>query len=189
MVAVVVAASAGGLAALVGALGSLPPSFGAAVVVVQHLDPRRRSMLAAVLARRLRLPVRMAQDGDRVRPGLVLVAPPDRHIRLRPDGTVELSREAPVNFVRPSADPLFESAAASFGPRVVAVVLSGTGSDASAGVRAVHERGGTVLVQDPASAAFAGMPAAAESTGVADAVLPLGAIGPALVGLAGGRQP
>ncbi len=185
---VVVAASAGGIDALAAVLGPLPRSFGAAVVVVQHLDPGRPTALPAVLGRRVAMPVRLADDGDALRPGVVLVAPPDRHIRLRPDGTVALSREPRVNFVRPSADLLFASAAASHGDRVIAVVLTGTGHDASGGALAVHEHGGAVLAQDPVTAAFAGMPAAAIATGCVDAVLALGEIGPAIAALAAERS-
>ncbi len=183
---VVVAASAGGLDALSTVLGALPPDFEAAVVVVQHLDPRHRTLLDTVLGRRTQLPVSLAEEGDCLRPGTVLVAPPDRHLLVNPGGTVGLSRSELVHFVRPSADLLFDSAAGSYGDRVIAVVLTGTGSDGSMGVRAVHQSGGTVLAQDAATSMFFGMPGAAIETGAVDFVLGLDEIGPALIALVGG---
>ena len=183
---VAVAASAGGLDALSTVLGALAPGFEAAVVVVQHLDPRHRTLLDTVLGRRTRLPVSLAEDGDCLRPGTVLVAPPDRHLLVNPGGTVGLSRSELVHFVRPSADLLFDSAAGSYGDRVIAVVLTGTGSDGSMGVRAVHQSGGTVLAQDAATSMFFGMPGAAIETGMVDFVLGLDEIGPALIALVGG---
>ncbi len=139
--------------------------------------------MAQILGRRTALKVREAVEGDRPAPGEVLIAPPDRHLLLNLDGTVSLSQSEMVHFLRPSADLLFESAAASRRDRVIAVVLSGSGSDGAMGVRAVKKMGGTVIVQDEKSAEFAGMPAAAAQTGAADFVLPLEEIPPALVSL------
>jgi two-component system chemotaxis response regulator CheB len=178
---VALAASAGGLKALTGVLAGLPADFPAAVVMVQHLDPRQRSLLAEILGRRTYLSVRQACEGERVQPGVALIAPPDRHLLVNPDGTVSLSQAALVHFVRPSADLLFESVAASYRERAIAVVLSGSGSDGAMGVRAIKKMGGTVIVQDRASAEFFGMPGAAQQTGVADLILPLHEIAPALL--------
>jgi two-component system, chemotaxis family, protein-glutamate methylesterase/glutaminase len=181
---VALAASAGGLKALTIVLAGLPREFPAAIVMVQHLDPRHRSMLSDILGRRTFLGVRQARQDDAVRPGCVLVAPPDHHLLVNPDGTVSLSRAALVHFVRPSADLLFESVAASYRERAIAVVLSGSGSDGAMGVRAIKKMGGTVLVQDE-EAEFGGMPRAAANTGAADLVLPLHLIAPALLDLVG----
>jgi two-component system chemotaxis response regulator CheB len=180
---VALAASAGGLRAISRVLGELPGDFPAAVVVVQHLDPRHRSLMAEILSRATRLDVREAADGDRVRPSAVFIAPPNRHLLATPDGTLSLSRSELVHFVRPSADLLFESVAASYRERAVGVILSGMGSDGAKGVRAIKKTGGTVIVQEPASAEFRGMPDAAQETGSADQVLPLAEIAPALVTL------
>ena len=174
------AASAGGLKALIAVLSVLPEGFPAPILIVQHLHPLYRSRMGEILSRKTPMAVRLANDGDAVRRGAVLLAPPDRHLLVNPDNTVTLSRAELVHFVRPSADLLFESAAGSYGPQVIAVVLSGTGSDGSAGVRAVKESGGTVIVQDDATAEFPGMPQAARRTGRIDFVLPLAEIGPAL---------
>jgi two-component system, chemotaxis family, protein-glutamate methylesterase/glutaminase len=186
---VALAASAGGLKALTSVFAGLPAEFPAALAVVQHLDPRHRSLLAEILGRRTYLGVRQAREGDRLQPGIALVAPPDRHLLVNPDGTVSLSRAALVHFVRPSADLLFESAAASYRDRAIGVVLSGSGRDGSMGVMAIKKMGGKVIVQDENSAEFFGMPGAALETGIADMVLPLHRIAPALIALVSGRVP
>src|SRR5207249_9399487 len=177
------AAAAGGLAAVGAVLSGLPDDFPAALVIVQHLDPRHRSLMADILSRRTKLKVKQAAEGDRLAPGIVYVAPPNRHLLVNSDGSLSLSQTELVHFVRPSADLLFESVAASYKERAIAVVLTGTGSDGSMGVRAIKKTGGTVIVQDEKSSEFFGMPAAAVQTGSVDFVLPLDEITPALVTL------
>lgn len=177
------AASAGGLGALSEVVSGLPKDFGAALVVVQHLDPRHRSLMAGILARHTPLEVKEAKDGDCLHSGVVFIAPPNKHLLVNSDGTLVLTQTELVHFVRPSADLLFESVAASFKERAIAVVLSGTGSDGAMGVQAIKKMGGTVIAQDKASAEFFGMPSAAIETGIVDFVLPLNEIAPALVTL------
>ncbi len=180
---VALVASAGGLAALTAVLSHLPADFPAAVVVLQHVDPSRPSLLAELLGRRSGLPVCEARQGDRLRPGTVLVAPPAHHLLVGPGGVLTLTSTEPVHYSRPSADALLESVAQTFGPRALAVVLTGAGSDGSDGVRAVKQRGGTVIAQDRLTSQSFGMPGAAIRTGCVDAVLPVGEIAPALVQL------
>jgi two-component system chemotaxis response regulator CheB len=177
---VALAASAGGLNALTQVLAALPPEFPAALVVVQHLDPRHRSLMAEILARRTALAVKEAAEGEALRAGCALIAPPNRHLLVNPDHTISLTQTELVHFVRPSADLMFESIAASFKERAIAVVLSGSGSDGAMGVKAIKKMGGTVIVQDSRNAEFAGMPDAALATGLADFVLVLDEIAPAL---------
>lgn len=177
---VAMAASAGGLNALTLVLGALPKEFAVGILVVQHLDPRHRSLMAEILGRRTPLTVMEARHGDRVLPGTVHVAPPDRHLLVDAEGVLTLTHTELVHFVRPSADLLFESTAASFRERAVAVVLSGTGSDGAMGVKAIKKMGGTVIVQDKESSEFFGMPEAALRTGSVDFVLTLAEIAPAL---------
>lgn len=180
---VALVASAGGLAALTAVLSQLPPDFPAAVVVLQHVDPSRPSLLSEILGRRSGLPVREARHGDRLLPGTVLVAPPAYHLVVGPGGGVALTSTEPVHYARPSADSLLESIGRSFGPRAIAVVLTGAGSDGADGVRVVKQAGGTVIAQDrPTSQSF-GMPGAAIRTGCVDAVLPVAEIAPALIHL------
>ena len=182
---VAIASSAGGLRALTAVLSGLTADFPASIAVVQHLDPRHRSLMADILDRQSHLRIAQAEEGDRVRPGAVFIAPPDRHLLVNTDGTLSLSRTELVHFVRPSADLLFESVAASFKDRAIAVVLTGTGSDGASGVQAIKKMGGTVIAQDEGTSEFFGMPGAAIQTGVVDFVLPLKEIGPALTKLIG----
>ncbi|HET7338639.1 MAG TPA: chemotaxis protein CheB [Candidatus Dormibacteraeota bacterium] len=183
------AASAGGVFALTEILGKLPGDFPGIVVVVQHLDPRHRSLMPQIFGRRSNLPVYQAVDGMEVEPGNVYLAPPDRHLLVNRDGTVSLTQTELVNFVRPSADLLFESVAAAYGERAIAVVLTGAGKDGSLGVTAIKKRGGTVIVQDEATSEFFGMPSAAIRTGSVDFVLSIDEIPGALTTLMSGEAP
>jgi two-component system, chemotaxis family, protein-glutamate methylesterase/glutaminase len=177
---IALAASAGGLRALTDVLSALPRDFPVALVVVQHLDPRHRSLMAEILGKRTSLLVKEAREGDALELGCALIAPPNRHLLVNPDRTVSLSQSELVHFVRPSADLLFESTAASYKERAIAVVLSGSGRDGAMGVKAIKKMGGTVIVQDEATSQFFGMPDAAQQTGLADFILPLLEIAPAL---------
>ncbi|MFI7340430.1 chemotaxis protein CheB [Streptomyces sp. NPDC050085] len=180
---ITVAASAGGIHALITLLGGLDAELPVPVLVVQHLDPRHRTVLAEILDRRSPLTVKLAEQDETACPGTVHIAPPDRHLLVGQDGSLTLSRSELVHFLRPSADLLFESAAGAYGERVIAVVLTGTGHDGAMGVDAVKSRGGTVIVQDPQTAEFSGMPEAAVGTGTVDFVLPLEEIPAVLRGL------
>lgn len=186
---VAVASSAGGIVALGQVLGGLPKDFPVPVVVVQHLDPRHRTVIAEVLGRRCKLRVKLGEHEERVGPGWVYVAPPDRHLLVGRGGVLTLSDSELVHFVRPSADLLFESVAGAYGAGAIACVLTGTGSDGAMGVRAVKGRGGTVIAEDPDSAEFRGMPAAAVATGAVDFVLGLAEISSVVGGLVEGRNP
>jgi two-component system chemotaxis response regulator CheB len=186
---VAVASSAGGISALSQLLGALPAGFPVPVLVVQHLDRKHETLLAQVLARRTRLPVKLAEAGERAEAGTVYVAPPNRHLLVGGAGVLNLTDSELVHFVRPSADLLFESVAGAFGARAIACVLTGTGRDGSMGVSAVKSRGGIVIAQDPASAEFDGMPQAAVDSGAVDLVLPLGEIAAVIQDLIGvGRR-
>lgn len=143
----------------------------AAVVAVLHRQPIR-SALADVLVRGSAYPVEEAEDKTPLRPGTVYLAPPDYHLLVEP-AWLSLSTEDPVRYSRPSIDVLLESAAEAFGQRLVAVILTGASDDGTAGARAVHRRGGTVIVQDPKSAEQAVMPRSVIEAGVADRVVPL----------------
>jgi two-component system chemotaxis response regulator CheB len=180
---VAMASSAGGLNALTSILSRLPGDLPAPIVVVQHLDPRHRSLMAGVLSKRTPLRVVEASDGQKLEAGTVYIAPPDRHLLVNADGTLSLTYSELVHFVRPSADLLFESVAASYRERCIGVVLTGTGSDGAMGVKAIGKMGGTVIAQDEASSEFYGMPSAAIETGYVHFVLPLEEISPAIVSL------
>ncbi len=186
---VLLAASAGGLAALSRVLGDLGHGFPVPVVIVQHLDPRHRSLMADILRQRTPLHVVQATEGVKLEPATAYVAPPDEHHLNPSDRTRTLSHSEQVHFFPHSADLLYESGAGAYPGRAIGVVLTGTGSDANMGVRAIAQTGGTVLVQNPATAEFGGMPQAAIDTGAVDFVLDLEEIGPALVSLVEGAPP
>ena len=186
---IVVAASAGGLEPLLALLADLPPTLPAAVVIVQHRPAEGRSMLASVLARRSRLPVVGAEEGQSVQPGTVYVARPDAHLTVTGGGAFSYRDGTKICFVRSSANPLFESAAGVFDGRVIAVVLSGGGADATDGVQAVRSHGGWVIAQDPASARHASMPTAAIATGMVNFVVPSHGLGAAVLSIIAGEVP
>ena len=186
---VAIAASAGGIHALSEVLGGLPVDFPVPVLVVQHLDRRHRTLIAEVLGRRTGMELKLAVDLERARSGVVYVAPPDHHMLVGRGSMLRLTDTELVHFVRPSADLLFESVAGAYGDRAIAVVLTGTGVDGAMGVEAVKTRGGTVIVEDPETAEFSGMPNAAVGAHVVDFVLPLAQIASALRRLVIGDDP
>lgn len=170
---VAIAASAGGLKALTAVLSTLDRDFPAAIVVVQHLYPHHPSHMANLLSHHTALSVKEAAAGDRLLPGRVYIAPPNKHLLVTADYTLCLSDAQLVHFVRPSADLLFESVAASFQTQAIAVVLTGMGSDGAMGVRAIKQMGGKAIAQDQGTSEFFNMPKAAIETGDVDWVVPL----------------
>lgn len=185
---IAIGSSAGGITALGLLLADLAADLPVPLLLVQHLDRRHETVIAEVLQRRSRLRVKLAEDGESAAPGIVYIAPPDRHLLVREGGVLTLTESELVHFVRPSADLLFESVAATYGDRAIACVLTGTGVDGSMGVTAVSDRGGTVIVEDPETAEFNGMPEAAAATGAAAFVLPLDQIASVLDGLVRQRR-
>lgn len=182
---VVLASSAGGIHALLGLLGRLPEDFPVPIVVVQHMSPTFDSQLDEILDRRCRLRVKFAESGERLEAGRVYLAPRNHHVLVGDDRRLRLSRADRVHFSRPAADPLFASAA-RFGPRALAIVLTGQGRDGAEGARLIRAAGGVVITQDEASAVAIDMPRAAR--GSADVVLPLAVIPSALIALAMDRR-
>ena len=180
---IVIGASAGGVEALRTLVYGLPPSFAAAVVIVLHLARSAPSALPAILGRATDLPVTTAQDGDALRPGHIYVAPVDYHVLLL-NGRIRLSRGPSENGHRPAVDPLFRSAALSFGSRVIGVVLSGSRDDGASGMAAIARRGGATIVQDPDDALHSSMPLAAMAATPVDHVLPVAKMGALLSELA-----
>lgn len=178
---VVVGASAGGVQALRVLAASLPADFAAAVCVVLHVGAFK-SNLPELLEAVGPLSAVHAATGDVLKPGRILVAPPDHHLLLE-DGAVLLTRGPKEHHTRPAVDPLFRSAALSFGPRVIGVLLTGGLDDGSAGLQAIKECGGLAVVQDPSEAEDPSMPAAALQAVAVDYCVPLARIPPLLVEL------
>lgn len=169
---VVIGASTGGPIAIREVLAELPPTFPAAVVVVQHMPASFTGVLATQLNHRVGLQVKEAEVGDRLRAGLVLVAPGDQHLLVRPDGSVFLSQAPKIGGHRPSIDVTMQSVAQGFGARANGVVLTGMGEDGAHGLVAIRTRGGKVFVQDAASCVVDGMPQRALEKTAVDCVAP-----------------
>lgn len=181
---IVIGSSAGGVEALQRILQQLPADLGASVAVVQHLAATRDPLLVGLLRRSTALTVGWAEQGESIRHGRVYVAPPDLHL-LFTNGHLHLTRTARESHARPSIDKLFRSAAAVHGSRVIAVLLTGMLDDGVAGLRAIHDAGGVVIVQDPQDAAFPDLPARALLVVPVDETLPLDRIGAALLRIVG----
>jgi two-component system chemotaxis response regulator CheB len=154
---VMIGASAGGVEALRSLVATLPADLPACVLVVLHIPPRASTALPAILGRCAALPTSHAVHGEPITAGRLLIAPPDHHL-LVSDGHVVLSPGPQENGHRPAVDPLFRSAALAYGSRVIAVVLSGTRDDGTAGADAVVRHGGVALAQDPDEAMYEAMP-------------------------------
>lgn len=171
--AICIGASAGGVEALLTLLPALPQRLAAVVFVVIHLPRQTPSLLADIFAPCCALPVVEAVDKLAIEPPAVYVAPPDYHLLIDDGPRVALSVDEPVHWSRPSIDVLFESAAESFGDRLLGIILTGWNRDGAAGLAAVQRAGGMTVVQRPDSAQAAVMPESALAEVDADYVLPL----------------
>jgi two-component system, chemotaxis family, protein-glutamate methylesterase/glutaminase len=154
---VVIGASAGGMEALQKVVSRLPAGLPASVFVVWHLAPGTKTILPSVLTKAGPLPALMPEDGDRIEPGRIYVAPNDHHMLLE-KGTIRVAHGPKENRFRPAIDPLFRSAAYVYGPRVVGVVMTGALDDGTAGLWTIKLRGGTAVVQEPSEALIRAMP-------------------------------
>jgi two-component system chemotaxis response regulator CheB len=159
--AVVIGASAGALDALSQILPRLAPDFPFPIVVVVHVPPDRRSVLAAIFDAKCRLKAIEAEDKEPIEAGVIYFAPPDYHLLIEDGDTIALSNEDQVLFSRPSIDVAFESAADVWGDAVIGIVLTGANQDGATGLKAIADAGGTAIVQDPRQAYARAMPEAA----------------------------
>ncbi|KGM08686.1 chemotaxis protein CheB, partial [Cellulomonas carbonis] len=174
--AVVIGSSTGGPEALSRVLGGLTAALPVPVVVVQHMPPVFTRQLAARLDRIGPSRVTESAGEEELRPGSVLIAPGDRHltlVRSANGARTRLTEDPPVNYCRPAVDVLFRSATQVFGGDLLAVVLTGMGSDGRGGCEDVVAAGGTVLAQDEPTSVVWGMPGAVATAGLAHAVVPL----------------
>jgi two-component system, chemotaxis family, protein-glutamate methylesterase/glutaminase len=185
---VVVGASAGGVEALTRLVQKLPADLAAPILVVLHVAPTGTSVLPSILTRAGSLPARHAEDGMRLQPGCIYVAPPDRHLLVE-DGVSRLDGGPKENGHRPAIDTLFRSAAHQLGTRTIGLILSGVLDDGSAGLRSVRSHGGVAMVQDPDDAFHGGMPQRAIEYAHPDYVLPIDEIASLLPGLVRTEKP
>jgi two-component system CheB/CheR fusion protein len=182
-----IGASAGGLDPLVRFFDNLPKETGMAFVIVQHLSPDFKSLMDELLARHTELPIHLVEDGMLVEPDHVYLIPAKKEM-IMSGGRLLLSDRYRQQELTLPIDVFFRSLAQDCGPRAVAIVFSGGGSDGSRGIRHVHDAGGLVLAQDLESAQFDGMPRAAIDTGIVDHTLPPQDMPRVLVEHAGGRS-
>lgn len=166
---------------MLAAVAGLPPDFGGSVFVVSHIGAYR-SHLPELLSHAGPLPARHPENGESIRPGIVYVAPPDRHLLVIANA-IQLSRGPRQHFTRPAIDPLFRSLAQAFGPRAIGVVLSGTGNDGARGLRDIKDAGGIALIQRPSAALYPDMPRNAARAVRADHIVGLDELARLLVRL------
>jgi len=185
---VVIGASAGGVEVLTRVVRDLPPDLPAAICIVLHISPGSPSMLAHILGRAGTLPCRPARDGERLREGVILVAPPDHHLVIE-DSHARLTVGPRENGHRPAIDVLFRSAAAALDSRVVGVVLTGTRDDGAAGLAVIKNNGGAAIVQDPRDAMYADMPASAIANVSVDAIVPSALVASTIAAMVKGEDP
>lgn len=185
---VVIGSSTGGPRALQAVIPALPRDLKVPVVVVQHMPPAFTATLAQRLNESSNLEVKEAEDGDRLTPGLVLVAPGGRHLEFDISGRAILSDAPPVHGVRPSVDVTLASLLRTYGSRMVGVLLTGMGCDGASGLRAIHFAGGTTIVEDESTCVVYGMPKAAVELCAVDYELPLGHIAMAIVETVAGQS-
>jgi two-component system chemotaxis response regulator CheB len=174
-----IGSSTGGPQALSAVLKSVPVSIGVPIVITQHMPPAFTSVLAQHVAKASGWPCHEAADGETVTAGTIYVAPGDHHMVFERRGlacVARLTQGPKENFCRPAVDPMLRSLAELFGPRVLALILTGMGSDGLAGGKQVVSAGGTVIAQDEATSVVWGMPGAVANAGLCSAILPLGDI-------------
>jgi len=176
---IVIGASAGGVQALSQLVRDLPSDLPAAVFIVLHIPADATGLLPRVLAHNSSLPIARAADGEPVMRGRIYVAPPDRHLLVEGQ-KVKVVHGPKENLHRPSIDALFRSAAHWLGPRVIGVVLTGARDDGKVGMRAIKQRGGLTIVQDPQEAPFPSMPMSVIQAIRVDYSIPLHEIAPLL---------
>lgn len=166
-----IGASAGGLEAIEELFSNMPEKSGLAFIVIQHLSPDYKSLMVELLSKKTRIPVHRSVDGMTVEPDNIYMIPPKKNLSIF-HGKLVLKEKDNARGINLPIDIFLRSLAEDKGERAVAIILSGTGSDGTRGVRAIKEQGGMVMVQDETTCKFNGMPRAAISTGVADFILP-----------------
>jgi two-component system chemotaxis response regulator CheB len=191
--ALAIGSSTGGPQALTKLFGDVRDAIAnVPVLVTQHMPPTFTTILAEHVGRAAGRPAAEGVDGETVRPGRIYIAPGGKHMLVEKragETIIRLTDAPPVNFCKPAVDPLFQSLAGVYGGAVLAVVLTGMGSDGAKGATTIAEAGGNVIAQDEATSVVWGMPGAAVAAGACSEVLPLGEIGPRIARLLKGGRP
>ena len=187
-----IGSSTGGPQALMNLVAEIGPVIDRfPVLITQHMPPTFTTILAEHLARASHRPAHEAIDGEAVKPGHIYLAPGGRHMRVTRQGTgavIALDDGAPINFCKPAVDPMFTSAIEAWHGSILALILTGMGSDGMRGGKDIVAAGGSVIAQDEATSVVWGMPGAAAHAGICSAVLPLNQIAPKLVRLFSGDR-
>jgi len=170
-----IGASTGGPKALSEVLRAFPENFPSPILIVQHIAEAFIDGLARWLNRESKISVKIAQAGEMVKPGIAYLGPPERHLSVK-SAKIELSADPPVNNCRPSVDVLFQSLAENYGPKSVAVLLTGMGSDGAKGMKAIYDKGGKTIAQDETSSIVFGMPGSAVKLRAVNELKPLAKI-------------
>ena len=190
--ALLIGSSTGGPQALMSVVAEIGPVIDRfPVLITQHMPPTFTTILAEHLARASNRPAREAIDGEAIKPGHIYLAPGGRHMRVTRQGAgavVALDDGPPINFCKPAVDPLFTSAIDAWQGSILALILTGMGSDGMRGGKDIVAAGGSVIAQDEATSVVWGMPGAAAHAGICSAVLPLNQIAPKLVRLFSGDR-
>lgn len=156
--AIVIGASSGGLEAFMSILPRFPANFNLPIFITQHLHQKSDSVLAELLAQKISMRVKEAEDKEPIKNGVIYISPPGYHLLIEPDKTLSLSIDEFVNYSRPSIDVLFESAAFVFKNALIGILLTGANEDGGRGLKAIYNNGGLVIVQDPNEALASTMP-------------------------------
>jgi two-component system chemotaxis response regulator CheB len=181
MRAMIIACSTGGPKALAALVPTLPADLGCGIVIVQHMPAGFTGSLAERLDRASPIAVREARSGDKITPGVALLAPGGHHLRISGDGTVRLTQEPEIGGLRPRADVTIRDAAALYRNRLLLTVLTGMGKDGLDGARDVKRFGGRVLVEDESTCTVYGMPRCISEAHLVDLELPLEGLTAAII--------
>jgi len=171
--AIVIGISSGGLNAMKIMFSLLPENFKTPVIIVQHISPHSENQWIQFLNDKSNLPLKEADEKEKIEQGIVYIAPPNYHLLIERDKTFSLTVDERVSFARPSIDVLFESAAEAYTSKLIGVVLTGSNSDGTNGIRRIQECGGLTVVQNPQTAESSYMPASAIAAIKPDYVLSL----------------
>lgn len=163
--AVVIGGSAGGLYALFAILEALPADYPIPIIVIQHRANDQNDLFEQVLQYRCKIRIKQADEKEKIRAGVVYVAPPGYHLLVESDETFSISSDMPEKYSMPSINVLFETAAHVYRKRLIGIILTGASNDGSAGMMAIKKYGGLTIAQDPKEAQFPYMPQAAIDTG------------------------